>query len=268
MGYPKSRTEQDMNETDISAAADLLRGSERTVVLTGAGVSAESGVPTFRGEDGLWNRFRAQDLATLEAFRRDPALVWEWYDWRRGLMSKVEPNPAHTVLASWETRLPGFSIITQNIDGLHQKAGSKNIVELHGNIWRVRCTEERTVSVNTQPHLEQLPPVCPACGALLRPDVVWFGEQLEPEVLEEAGHLSTTCGVMVVVGTSALVYPAASLPLAALESGARLIEINPEATPMTQRAHVSLRGKAGEVLPLVEDRLRKGPAGGGRRSRA
>jgi NAD-dependent deacetylase len=257
-----------MNDTDVSAAAALLRGSKSTVVLTGAGISAESGIPTFRGEDGLWNRFRAEDLATPEAFRKDPALVWEWYDWRRGLMSKVEPNPAHKVLALWETRLPGLSIITQNIDGLHQKAGSKNVVELHGNIWKVRCTKERTVSANTEPHLEEIPPRCPTCGAVLRPDVVWFGESLERAVLEEAGRLSTTCEVMVVVGTSALVHPAASLPLAALESGARLVEINPDSTPLTRLAHFSLRGKAGEVLPLVQDRLGIGSVEDGQRSKA
>jgi NAD-dependent deacetylase len=256
-----------MNDTDISAAAALLRGSKKTVVLTGAGISAESGIPTFRGEDGLWNRFRAEDLATLEAFREDAALVWGWYDWRRGLMSKVEPNPAHKVLALWERRLPGLSIVTQNIDGLHQKAGSKSVVELHGNIWRVRCTKERTVSANTEPHLEEIPPRCPSCGALLRPDVVWFGEPLERAVLEEAVRLSATCEVMVVVGTSALVHPAASLPMAALERGARLIEINPDSTPLTRLAHLSLRGKAGEVLPLVQDRLGIGPGEDGQRSR-
>ena len=256
-----------MNDTDISAAAALLRGSKKTVVLTGAGISAESGIPTFRGEDGLWNRFRAEDLATLEAFREDAALVWGWYDWRRGLMSKVEPNPAHKVLALWERRLPGLSIVTQNIDGLHQKAGSKSVVELHGNIWRVRCTKERTVSANTEPHLEEIPPRCPSCGALLRPDVVWFGEPLERAVLEEAVRLSATCEVMVVVGTSALVHPAASLPMAALERGARLIEINPDSTPLTRLAHLSLRGKAGAVLPLVQDRLGIGPGEDGQRSR-
>ena len=256
-----------MNDTDVSAAAALLRGSKKTVVLTGAGISAESGIPTFRGEDGLWNRFRAEDLATLEAFREDAALVWGWYDWRRGLMSKVEPNPAHKVLALWERRLPGLSIVTQNIDGLHQKAGSKSVVELHGNIWRVRCTKERTVSANTEPHLEEIPPRCPSCGALLRPDVVWFGEPLERAVLEEAVRLSATCEVMVVVGTSALVHPAASLPMAALERGARLIEINPDSTPLTRLAHLSLRGKAGAVLPLVQDRLGIGPGEDGQRSR-
>jgi NAD-dependent deacetylase len=257
-----------MNDTDISAAAALLRGSKSTVVLTGAGISAESGIPTFRGEDGLWNRFRAEDLATPDAFRKDPALVWEWYDWRRGLISRVEPNPAHRVLALWETRLPGLSIVTQNIDGLHQKAGSKNVVELHGNIWKVRCTKERTVSGNTETHLEEIPPRCPACGAVLRPDAVWFGEPLERAVIEEAGRLSATCEVMVVVGTSALVYPAASLPLAALENGARLVEINPDSTPLTPLAHLSLRGKAGEVLPLVQDRLGIGSVEDRQRSKA
>ncbi len=244
-----------MNDTEVFAAAALLRGSKRTVVLTGAGISAESGIPTFRGEDGLWNRFRAEDLATLAAFQKDPALVWGWYDWRRGLISKVDPNPAHKVLARWETQLPGLSIVTQNIDGLHQKAGSKSVIELHGNIWKVRCTKEGTVSANNEPRFEEIPPRCPTCGAVLRPHVVWFGEPLEMAVLELAGRLSTMCEVMVVVGTSALVHPAASLPLAALEGGARLVEINPDITPLTHLAHLSLRGRAGDILPLIEDRL-------------
>ena len=165
-----------MDPTRFQRAAEILRGAQRIAVLTGAGISAESGVPTFRGEDGLWRQFRAEDLATPEAFARDPRTVWEWYDWRRGIISKVKPNPGHTVLARWEKKLPEFKLITQNVDGLHARAGSTGIVELHGNIWKTRCTKEETVADNLEVPLKQIPPACPACGALLRPHIVWFGE--------------------------------------------------------------------------------------------
>jgi NAD-dependent deacetylase len=218
-------------------------------VLTGAGTSAESGVPTFRGHGGLWRNFRPEELATPEAFRRDPALVWEWYDWRRGLVGSCTPNAAHATLAEMEATLPGFSLITQNVDGLHQAAGSHNVLELHGNIWRMRCTgcgkaiEDRHVS------LPEIPPRCSACGALLRPDVVWFGESLPPEVLEAAWTAAAHCRLMLVVGTSAIVQPAASLPLVALRNRARVVEVNPAETPLSPHAHEVLRGPAAEMLP-------------------
>ncbi|MCX6577223.1 MAG: NAD-dependent deacylase [Candidatus Aminicenantes bacterium] len=244
-----------MNSEDIKRAAEIFRNAKRIAVLTGAGISAESGVPTFRGKDGLWRQFRAEDLATPEAFSRDPKLVWEWYNWRRGLVGKVEPNPAHQTLAKWETVFPEFALITQNVDGLHVKAGSKNILELHGNIWKLRCTKEETVTENHASPLGEIPPRCPACGEMLRPHVVWFGEALDPNILHRAFSLCSLCEVMLVIGTSAFVQPAASLPLYASDAGAKIIEINPDPTPLTSYANLFLQGKAGEILPLIDQYL-------------
>jgi len=219
------------------------------VVLTGAGVSAESGVPTFRGTGGLWRDFRATDLATPQAFRRDPRLVWEFYDWRRDVIAACEPNPAHHTIALMEQTLPDFTLITQNVDGLHQRAGSQNVLTLHGDIWIVRCT---TCDYRSQDHrvpLPEIPPRCPRCESLLRPDVVWFGETLDADVLQRAWTAASRAGLMLVVGTSALVQPAASLPLLAQENGAMLIEVNPDETPLSPYANQHLRGPAGELLP-------------------
>jgi len=246
-----------MNDNLASSAADLLARVDRVAVVTGAGVSAESGVPTFRGQDGLWRRYRAETLATPEAFERDPKLVWEWYDWRRGLIAPVEPNPGHQVLAVWQDLFAGFSLITQNVDGLHAKAGSRDVVELHGNIWKLRCTREGTVSEVRESPLPQLPPVCPSCGAFLRPHVVWFGESLDPAVLERAFRLSESCQAMLVIGTSSVVQPAASLPFAAARAGAKIVEINPEPTPLTPHADVFLAGRSGEILPAMDRLLRE-----------
>lgn len=243
-----------MSETrEISHLIPLLRQAEKIVILTGSGISAECGIPTFRGEDGLWKTYRAEDLATPTAFRHNPELVWEWYDWRRGLMGPKEPNPGHLVLARWEKAFPEFTLITQNIDGLHQKAGSENILELHGNIWKMRCVQEGTVTENRDTPLEEIPPLCPDCGNLLRPHVVWFGESLDMGILHRSTLLSSNCDAMFVVGTSAVVQPAASLPLAAKKAGASIIEINPESTPLTPYVDYSFRGKAGEVLPAIDE---------------
>ena len=182
-----------MDETKITELADLLRNKPRLAVLTGAGISAESGIPTFRGQEGLWRQFRAEDLATPEAFGRDPRLVWEWYDWRRGIIAAREPHAGHFVLARWEAFFPGFVLITQNVDGLHRRAGSTAILELHGNIWEVRCTAEGTVAPNHESPLREIPPRCPSCSALLRPNVVWFGEALPAEILERAFAASASC---------------------------------------------------------------------------
>jgi NAD-dependent deacetylase len=218
-------------------------------VLTGAGVSAESGVPTFRGESGLWRDFRPEQLATPEAFHHDPALVWEWYDWRRGLISSCTPNRAHETLAEMETTLPDFTLITQNVDGLHQAAGNRNVLELHGNIWRVRCTDCGRVTEEHRGPLPKIPPHCSNCGKLLRPDVIWFGESLPPQVLEAAWAAASRCRLMLVIGTSAVVQPAASLPLVALRNGAHLVEVNPAETPLSHHAQEVLRGPAAEMLP-------------------
>ena len=243
------------NDTQLAAAAELLSQAQRIAVLTGAGISAESGIPTFRGEEGLWKTYRAEELATPQAFEQDPSLVWEWYDWRRGIFASKEPNPGHLILAKWEETLPSLSLITQNIDGLHRQAGSKNILELHGNAWKLRCTKEGTVNENHDVPLQEIPPICPTCGWLLRPHVVWFGESLDPEVIHRASLLSGSCQVMVVAGTSAIVQPAASLPLAALNAGAKVIEINPQATPLTPYVDFSLKGNSGEILPLLDENI-------------
>ncbi len=219
-------------------------------VLTGAGVSAESGVPTFRGPGGLWRHYRAEDLATPEAFRRDPALVWEWYDWRRQVVAGCRPNPAHEAIAWLERQASDFLLITQNVDGLHRKAGSRRMVELHGSLWRVRCAEESVVRDLEDVPLPAIPPRC-RCGALLRPDIVWFGEPLPPPALQSAFDSAERCDLMLVVGTSALVHPAASLPILAKERGAYLVEVNLDRTPLTSRADEWHQGKAGEVLPRL-----------------
>jgi NAD-dependent deacetylase len=241
--------------TDIERLVELLVPEAPIVALTGAGISAESGVPTFRGPEGLWRKFRAEDLATPEAFARDPKLVWEWYDWRRSLIAKVEPNAGHAALAAWEGVFPRFAVITQNVDGLHARAGSRNLTELHGNIWKMRCTAEGTTREDHEVPLKMIPPKCPDCGALLRPHIVWFGEPLDPRDLDRAADLSRNCRVMFVVGTSAVVHPAAMLPALAADSGAVVVEVNPDPTPLTASADISFRGKAGDVLPLIARRL-------------
>jgi len=253
-----------MDDRETASLVEFLAGVRRVVALTGAGISAESGVPTFRGKDGLWRQYRAESLATPEAFARDPALVWEWYDWRRGLIAPVGPNPGHAVLAAWEDRFEDFAVITQNVDGLHRKAGTKNLLELHGNIWRARCTREGTVREILTTPLPEVPPLCPDCGALLRPDIVWFGESLDPDVLDRAFALSAGCEALFVIGTSSVVQPAASLPAAAARGGAKVIEVNLEPTPLTPHADHFFPGPAGQVLPLLDRRLRE-RTGGGRR---
>jgi NAD-dependent deacetylase len=221
------------------------------VVLTGAGISAESGVPTFRGTDGLWRNFRPEDLATPEAFARDPKLVWEWYAWRREVVAGCDPNAAHRVLVEMEEQLgrENFTLVTQNIDGLHEAAGSRRVLPLHGSLWLVRCTRERSRFEDRRVPLEEIPPRCSECGALLRPDVVWFGEALDGNVLEAAIDASQRAKTMIAIGTSAIVQPAASLPLLAKRNGARLIEINPDETPLSAYADEVLRGPAAVKLP-------------------
>ena len=241
---------------DIRTAAEILSQAERLAVLTGAGISAESGIPTFRGEDGLWKNYRAEELATPEAFDRDPKLVWEWYDWRRDIFSSKNPNPGHSVIAEWEKIFPSLALITQNIDGLHKRAGSENIIELHGNAWKLRCTREKTVSENYDVPLKDIPPLCPDCGALLRPHVVWFGESLDAGIIQQASLVSATCDAMLVIGTSAVVQPAASLPFSALNRGVKVFEINPNPTPLTSYVDFSFRGKSGEILPLIDAELK------------
>jgi NAD-dependent deacetylase len=228
-----------------------LRDAGRVVALTGSGISAESGVPTFReAQTGLWERYDPQELATPEAFARDPHLVWEWYEWRRNLVAKAEPNPGHRALAELERRIPGFTLVTQNVDGLHQRAGIRDAIELHSNILRSKCSLEDEV-VQPEEYDDSLPPRCARCGAFLRPDVVWFGEMLPAGALEAASEAARECELFLSIGTSGLVYPAAALPYEALENGATLVEVNPSETPLTPHADYSLRGPAGEVLPKL-----------------
>lgn len=219
-------------------------------MLTGAGVSAESGVPTFRGANGLWKQYRPEDLATPEAFARDPRLVWEWYDWRRGLIAAVQPNAGHYALAQLEDRLPSFHLITQNVDDLHDLAGSRKISKLHGSIWTIRCTgcgaerNDRTVPIR------DLPPRC-SCGALLRPGVVWFGEALDASTWQNAEQAAEKAGLFLVIGTSALVYPAAGLASVAKRAGAKVVEINIAETPLSRRIDAFLQGPSAELLPQL-----------------
>lgn len=229
---------------------DALRRARRVVALTGAGVSAESGVPTFRdAQTGLWARYRPEELATPEAFARHPERVWAWYTWRRELVRRARPNPAHYALAAMERRVPAFALITQNVDGLHQAAGSRRVIELHGNLMRTVCAAQRHEVSTWEPVPEGKVPRCPRCGSLLRPDVVWFGEPLPEAALQAALEAAQQAEVMLVVGTSGLVQPAASLPLLAAERGAYLVEVNPQETALSAWMDAVLRGPAGQVLP-------------------
>jgi NAD-dependent deacetylase len=234
----------------IAQAKECIAQAKSLAVLTGAGISAESGLPTFRGPGGLWRSFRPEQLATPEAFHRDPQLVWEWYDWRRSVHATCEPNAGHRALAQLEQRAPSFLLITQNVDSLHERAGSRGVVHLHGSLWRVRCMVCRGEEENTQVPLNPLPPRC-VCGGMMRPDVVWFGEALPQPAIEQAMQAAYSADVFLVAGTSSVVYPAAALPHVARQHGARVIEVNLEPTELSAVADISLRGKCGEILPQL-----------------
>jgi NAD-dependent deacetylase len=252
----------------VKPLVDRLTRDARITVLTGAGVSAASGVPTFRGADGLWKNFRPEALATAEAFGRDPKLVWEWYAWRRFRIAACDPNAAHRVLADWSRRFKNFRLITQNVDGLHERAAaakatagqgrSADVICLHGSIWEVSCWQgcagspkrwrDETVT------FVEMPPRCPHCGGPIRPGVVFFGETLDPVVIRKASE-AAECDVFITIGTSAIVYPAAGFIAAAKRNGAFTVEINPEATPATSTVDLPLRGGAEMVLPLIDQQL-------------
>ncbi len=234
------------------ALAGALRAARFVAVLTGAGVSAESGVPTFRdAQRGLWAQFDPRELATPGAFARNPKRVWDWYALRREMVGRAVPNAGHRALAALERRVPDFLLATQNVDGLHQRAGSERVVELHGNITRVRCSREGTVVARWDSGSAGAPPRCPQCGAPLRPDVVWFEEPLPAGALAAAEDAARRCDVLIVAGTSAEVYPAAALPRRrALRRGARVVEVNPNETPLSQRTPTTYCA-ARPVLPAL-----------------
>lgn len=235
-------------------AIELLRarlaGARAVTVLTGAGISADSGVPTFRGADGLWRTHRAEDLATPDAFARDPKLVWEWYNWRRELIATKRPNPAHDALVELERRVARYWLITQNVDGLHRAAGSTKLSEIHGDIWLVRCTACGLVAENRDVPIA-CPPACGACCGLLRPHIVWFGEALEEQGLDRCMAVLASCEALLIVGTSGVVYPAASFAPIAKAAGAFVAEINLDPTPHSPLVDVSIQGRAMDIVPRL-----------------
>jgi NAD-dependent deacetylase len=245
----------------LPQAARLLGSARRVVVFTGAGISAESGVPTFRDDlTGLWARFDAQQLATAEAFHADPDLVWGWYEWRRARVSRAEPNPAHLAIATIQARVPGSTVITQNVDDLHERAGTRAAIHLHGSLFAPRCVAAAAhpASVEDPPDGAQehegrrmSPPRCASCAALVRPGVVWFGEALPEAALTAAVEAAAACDVLLTVGTSGVVYPAAEIPRVAARSGATVIQVNPQPTPLDEVCAINLRGTAAQVLPAL-----------------
>ena len=242
----------------IELAANRLREARTVTVATGAGISVASGIPCFRGNEGIWKDFRPEEVATPQAFQRDPKFVWEWYDHRREELKECQPNRGHEVLAAWSRRFSSFTLITQNVDGLHELAGTRNVIRYHGSLWEVGCWEDCPDSPyrwedRTCPFPEH-PPKCPYCNGILRPGVVWFGEMIDPQVLTQSSR-ATRCEVFLTIGTSSLVYPAASLVSEAKTHGAYTIEINPETTPAEAQLDLYLPGKAEEVLDSIDSRL-------------
>ncbi len=231
----------------------LLKESEKISVITGAGISAESGVPTFRGKDGLWKNYKAEELATPYAFSRNPELVWEWYNWRRELISKCKPNPAHYFLTNLEKKKEDFLLITQNVDGLHRKAGTKKLVEIHGSIWKIKCTKCTYIEENWDVPLK-FPPLCPKCNELLRPAVVWFGESLNYNDIEKSINHINSSNLLIIIGTSGVVQPVASFPLQGKQNNPHLkiVELNISETPITSYTDIFIKCKSGEFLKDIK----------------
>ena len=237
-------------QNQIKELKEKLEKANAVTVLTGSGLSADSGIPTFRGKEGLWKEYRAEELATPGAFRDNPRLVWEWYDWRRGVIASKEPSAGHYIIAELEKHFTRFHLITQNVDGLHEKAGSANPIELHGNIWKIRCTQCHRISFNFDVPIHLLP-ACQECGGLLRPHIVWFGEQLEEIDMEKSYAAVEHSDVMLVIGTSGVVHPAASFAGIAKRKGAYVAEINLERSVISDDMDITLLGKAKDILPLL-----------------
>lgn len=234
----------------IERAADAIRRARQVCVLTGAGISAESGIPTFRdAQEGLWAQYSPLDLATPEGFERDPELVWRWYEWRREMIRAARPNAGHVALAHLANLVPHLTLVTQNVDGLHQRAGSPSVVEYHGNILRDRCTVEQVLAERSEESRRSALPRCASCGGLLRPDVVWFGEMIPQHALLQADAAASACDAFLSIGTSSLVYPAAGLAETALRRGVPVIEVNPNPTDLSPQADLVLQGPAGRLLP-------------------
>lgn len=246
-------------DLDVSdELCERFRSAGRAVVFSGAGVSRESGLDTFRGAGGLWEKMRPEELATPQAFRREPAKVWQWYGWRYEKATGARPNPAHLALVEWEGLFPSFVVITQNVDGLHRRAGSRSLLELHGTILQARCSRcgrmrDMGEAIAESP---EEPPVCD-CQGRFRPAVVWFGENLDPDVLNAAYEKASDCDLLVSVGTSSTVYPAAGLIEVAHRSGACIVEVNPELTPFSALAHLRIAAPAGEAIPKLTEEIRR-----------
>ena len=238
-----------MKDDAIQQVRARIQQATCVTVLTGAGISADSGVPTFRGPEGLWKNFRPEQLASSKAFERDPQLVWGWYNWRRELLATKTPNPAHFALAEMEGHVRNFLLITQNVDGLHITAGSKRVAEIHGNIWKVRCTVCQQVTINREVPLPLLPSC--SCGGLLRPHIVWFGETLPAQVLEQSFNALQECDLLLIIGTSGLVYPAASFAPVAKDHGAYVVEVNLDPTPHSDLVDLSIQGRAKDIVPQM-----------------
>ncbi len=241
---------------DYVRAAKLIKNASHAIVFTGSGISVDSGIPTFRGIDGVWRKIDPAKVATPEAFRRDPFFVWEWYRLRINSILKARPNIGHKILAKWEKKGLIKYVITQNVDNLHQAAGTKNVIELHGNILRIRCVEcDYTEEIYKE--LSPGVPRCKVCGEIMRPDVVWFGEPLDPNILARAFNIAARSDLILSIGTSALVYPAAAIPIEGWRRGAKIIEINPEETGITEYAEISIRDTSSNALRLIDRELSK-----------
>lgn len=252
-----------VDQAAIEQAADYIRNSKKLVIFTGAGASKESGIPTFReAQEGVWEKFDPEDLGTPQGFQKDPQRVWDWFAFRREMATKAQPNAGHIALAEIEKRVPSAVTITQNVDDLHERAGSKNVLHLHGSLFRHKCFDDcqgkpTLVDLDSLEDKDASPPKCPHCAAYVRPDVVWFREMLPEDILQAAYDWSDTCDLMMVVGTTGLVTPAARLPYMAKQSGAKIIEVNPAYSMITRYADIKLEAGAGEVLPLIVEAIEK-----------